>query len=113
MDVSGAERLAGGQPALRGPRAGPERPEQLDRLAELLRVERAGGRRADQLLEPPLHVGGAVPERGAPLVGQQVHGDGPPTVDLAQHPVVGNAHVVVEDLGELLDAVHRLNGPDA
>ncbi len=61
-----------------------------------------------QPLEPPLHVGGAVPQRGAPLVGQEVHGDGPAAVDVAQHPVVGDVHVVVEDLGELLDAVHRL-----
>ena len=58
-----------------------------------------------------MQVRGPVPQRGAPLVGQEVHRDGPPTIDLAEYPVERHGHVVVEDLAELGDAVHGLDRP--
>ena len=111
MEVSAPRVVARRQPPLRRPRAGPEGQHQLGHLADGRRVQRAGGRRRHQLLEAPLQVGGTVPERGAALVGQQVHGDRPAAVDLAQQAVERHEHVVVEDLAELGAAVHRLDRP--
>ena len=68
-----------------------------------------GGDGGDQLLQPPLQVGGPVPQRRAPLVGEQVHGDRPAAVDLAEQSVERHHDVVEEDLAELLRAVHRLD----
>ena len=93
--------FAGGQPVLRGPRAGAEGVEELGDLAYGGRVEGAGGGRAEKVLQPPVQVGGPVPERRAPLVGEQVHGDRPTLADLAERAVEGHDHVVEEDLGEL------------
>ena len=49
-----------------------------------------------------MQVGPAVPERGAALVGEQIHGHPPAVALAAQGAVVGHHHVVEEHLGELL-----------
>ena len=47
----------------------------------------SGAARGEQLLQAPLQVGGPVPQRRAALVGQEVHGDGPAVIHLAEDPV--------------------------
>src|SRR5262249_61342111 len=61
---------------------------------------------------PPVQPRRPLPEGRASLVGQQVHGHRPALALLAERPVHRNEHVVEEHLGELLLAVHRLDGPD-
>ena len=48
---------------------------------------RAGRRGVEQLLEPPVEVGGPVPQRRAALEGQQVHGHRPALALVAQRAV--------------------------
>ena len=64
--------------------AGPEGVEELGDLAEPGRIEGAGRGGVDQLLEPAVQEGGPVPQRGAALVGQQVHGHRPAVPLLAR-----------------------------
>ena len=76
----------------------------------------AGSRVSDgtvsqEVLQPPVQVGGAMPQGRAPLEGEQVHGHRPPLAFLAEGAVDGHGHVVEEDLGELGQAVHRLDRP--
>ena len=65
----------------------------------------------EQPLEPPVQVGGPVPQGGAPLEGEQVHGHRPALAFVAERAVDGHGDVVEEDLGELGGAVHGLDGP--
>ncbi len=53
-----------------------------------------------------------MPQGRAALVGEEVHGDGPPVIDLTEDPVQRHEDVVEEDLAEFPRAVHRLNRPD-
>src|SRR5580700_1543720 len=106
------QALAGVEAVLRGARTGSESPEQFGDGAHVRRVEAARRRAVDQLLEPSLQVGSALPQGRAALEGQKVHGDRPALVHGAEQPVARNDDPVEEDLAELLYAVHRLDGPD-
>ncbi len=53
-----------------------------------------------------------MPERGAALERQKVHGDGPAVAFVSQGAVEGDHDVVEEDLAELLHPVHRSKGLD-
>ena len=110
MDVSGPRVSPAASRRCVAPRAGTKGPHQLDRLAQCHRVERARRRRRQELLEPPLQVGGAVPQRGAAFVGEQIHGHRPAAIDLSQHTIVWDEDAVVEHLAELGHPVHRSIG---
>ena len=106
----GAELVARGHAVLGGPGAGPEGVQRLGDLAQPQRVEAAGRCHLEQLLQAPVQEGGPLPERGAALVGQEVHGHAPPLPFVAQHAIDRHDDVVEEDLGELGRAVHGLDG---
>ncbi len=82
------------------------RPCPLDHLAAR-QVEIAGGRTRPRRNEP----GQTATRDRAALVAERGLGDGPPTVELADHPVGGDPHLVEEHLAELGAAVHLRERP--
>ena len=107
-----AERRAGGEPVLRRARARSQRVELQERVADDLRGAVVVGHDLDEQLEPAVEVRDALPEARRALVREDAHRDGPPAVELAEHPVGGHDDVVEEHLGELAHAVDHLDGRD-
>src|SRR5918996_4059627 len=99
-------------PVLRSPRPRAECVDELGDLAERERVEGARLRGVDDVPQPAVQPGRPLPEGRAPLVGEEIHGDRPTLALFTDGAVEGDEHVVVEDLRELLLAVHGLDGPD-
>ena len=93
---------------MRRPRARAEGVEVAEDLAEPRRLHRVTGG-LDELVQAAVEQGAAMPQRRAPLERQEVHRDGPALVDLTEGAVARYYDVVEEDLGELLETVHRLD----
>ena len=89
--------------------AGGRRRRQIEqRLAERGVVACVGGPAPPHVL---VQEAVAEPRERAPLVAQDVHGDGPTTTHLADDAVSGDVDVVKGDLGQLVGAVRLLDGP--
>ncbi len=112
IEVSGPSCVARRHAVLGGPGTCPEGVQQLGDLAERAGVEGARLGAVDEIVQAAVQPGSPLPERSAPLVGEQVHGERPALALLAERAVEGDEHVVEEHLRELLLAVHGLDGPD-
>ena len=98
IDVSGAQRLARRQPTLGRARSGPEGTQQLGHLADGPGPGRPRGGRGHQVSSRRCRNAARCHSAVLRSVRQEVHGDGPAAVDLAEHPVERDPDVVVEDL---------------
>jgi hypothetical protein len=108
-----SELVSGSEPVLASTRAGAERVQRREGVAD----DGFGMAVLFDLAHKGLHAVAqerdAVPEGRRAFVGEKTHGEAPPSIQLADHAMGGNLHVVEEDLAELLASADDLDRPDS